>query len=69
MQVIQILPFYTGISPTCLGAFASWVTAMGGNAVKMAAENLRQEILQEAGRLMETSPEGGECRTFRQRRG
>lgn len=54
---IQILPVDTDISPTCLGAFASRVTAMGGNAVKMAAENLRQELMQEAAHLLEVSPE------------
>jgi CO/xanthine dehydrogenase Mo-binding subunit len=57
LQDIQILPVDTDISPTCLGAFASRVTTMGGNAVKMAAENLRQELLKEASQLFEVSPE------------
>jgi len=38
---------------------------MGGNAVKMAAEHLRRELLQEAGQLLEVGPESLEIKDGR----
>ena len=40
-----------------MGAFASRVTVMTGSAVALAAERLRQRILDEAGRLLQMPPE------------
>jgi CO/xanthine dehydrogenase Mo-binding subunit len=42
---IEILPVDTDVSPFGSGAFASRVTAMGGSAVKLAAMNLKKELL------------------------
>jgi len=53
---IQVLLLDTDVAPVCLGAFASRVTAMGGNAVKMAAVNLREEIFKAAAEQIEANP-------------
>ncbi|MBI4321098.1 MAG: molybdopterin-dependent oxidoreductase [Chloroflexi bacterium] len=43
----------TDASPFGLGTFASRVTMMGGNAVRMAAEEVRRQLLEAASELME----------------
>lgn len=42
--------------PLDLGSYASRVTLMGGNAVKMAATGIREQILAEAGRILDCKP-------------
>ncbi len=47
----------TDISPIDLGAYSSRITLMGGNAVKMAAENVLKKLLPVAAELLECTPE------------
>jgi len=46
------------LAPTDLGSYASRVTLMGGNAVKMAAANAKRTILKMAGRQLGCDPDG-----------
>ncbi|RMG43924.1 MAG: 4-hydroxybenzoyl-CoA reductase subunit alpha [Acidobacteria bacterium] len=44
------------LSPTDLGSYSSRVTLMGGNAVRMAAAEVRRKLLQVAGRKLGCDP-------------
>jgi len=57
LKDIEVFPLDTNISPFCVGAFASRCTAMAGNAVKIAAVNLRQELFQAAAEQYEANAE------------
>ncbi len=46
------------LSPTDLGSYASRVTLMGGNAVKMAAAAVKTQLLKVAGRQLGCDPHG-----------
>ncbi|MFQ5911978.1 MAG: xanthine dehydrogenase family protein molybdopterin-binding subunit [Nitrospinota bacterium] len=46
----------TDLTPICMGAFASRVTLVAGNAVKKAAAQARLNLLEAAGELMEVDP-------------
>lgn len=46
----------TDSSPVCTGTFASRGTFIGGNAVRLAAQRVRERILQIAGDLLEADP-------------
>ena len=46
------------LAPTDLGSYASRVTLMGGNAVKMAAADAKLKILKVAGRQLGCDPDG-----------
>jgi CO/xanthine dehydrogenase Mo-binding subunit len=46
----------TDSSPVCTGSFASRGTFIGGNAVRFAAERVRERILDIGSRLLETDP-------------
>jgi CO/xanthine dehydrogenase Mo-binding subunit len=46
----------TDSSPVCTGSFASRGTYIGGNAVRFAAEKVRERILDVASRLLEADP-------------
>jgi CO/xanthine dehydrogenase Mo-binding subunit len=46
----------TDSSPVCTGSFASRGTFIGGNAVRYAAERVRERILDIGSRLLETDP-------------
>ncbi|MFH2002620.1 MAG: molybdopterin cofactor-binding domain-containing protein, partial [Planctomycetota bacterium] len=50
------------ISPLDLGAYSSRVTLMGGNAVKMAASRVKEQLFQIAGRKLGVPPSGLEAR-------
>jgi 4-hydroxybenzoyl-CoA reductase alpha subunit len=52
----------TAITPYCLGASASRVTFVGGNAVKAAATSLRAKVLDIASEILETSKDDLEIR-------
>ncbi len=47
----------TDITPFGVGATGSHITTVGGNAVKIAAEKARHEILAWAGRMLKLAPE------------
>jgi len=55
---VQVEHIDTDISPMALGTFASRVTYLGGNAVRLAAENARQKLLEFSAGLLEVAPEG-----------
>lgn len=46
----------TDSSPLCTGTFASRATYIGGNAVRRAAEEAREKVLEIASRLLEIDP-------------
>ena len=49
IENVEVLPFVdTDISPFCFGTFASRVTTMGGNAVRLAARDARDQLLRRA---------------------
>jgi 4-hydroxybenzoyl-CoA reductase alpha subunit len=54
---IQVLPVDTDVSPFGSGAFASRVTAMGGSAIRMAAANLKEELLKAAAKQFNANME------------
>lgn len=47
----------TDSSPQCTGAVASRVTTIGGNAVRLAARDVRRQLLEYAGEMLKTKPE------------
>jgi len=51
----KVPPTDTGYMPYGLGAFASRITLLGGNAVKLAAEDARKNLLEAAAEAMEIS--------------
>ena len=55
----------TDLTTYCLGAFGSRLTYIAGNAVKDAAANVKVQILETAGELLEASPEDLEIRDGR----
>ena len=56
MKDIQVAPVDTDVSPFCQGTGASRVTVLGGNAVKMAAVDARQQLLKQAADMLEANP-------------
>lgn len=63
---VGISPADTDSTPFCLGAFASRLTVVGGNAVRMAAVECRRQIVEIAAELLEAAPadivlEGGQA--------
>lgn len=46
----------TETTPLALGSYSSRVTLMGGNACKMAGEDIRDQLLATAARLLEVTP-------------
>lgn len=57
IEDIKVLPVDTEISPFGLGGHASRLTTIGGNAIKMAAINLRQEIFKAGAEVLEANVE------------
>jgi CO/xanthine dehydrogenase Mo-binding subunit len=57
IDLIRLAPLDTDHSPFGLGTFASRVTALGGKAVQMAAEDAKRQLLSIAAEKMETAPE------------
>jgi CO/xanthine dehydrogenase Mo-binding subunit len=47
----------TDSSPVCTGTFASRGTFIGGNAVRLAAQRVRERVLHHAAELLEASPD------------
>ena len=46
----------TDLTPVCMGAFASRLTLVAGNAVKKAAAEAKGQVLEAAGELLEVDP-------------
>jgi len=53
---IDVAPVDTDVSPFGLGSFATRGTVFGGNGVKAAARDAKQQILEIASELFETTP-------------
>jgi CO/xanthine dehydrogenase Mo-binding subunit len=45
MEKINVMPIDTDVSPYCLGSYSSRVSTVGGNAVKIAAEKVLDQLL------------------------
>tara|TARA_A100001037_G_scaffold306208_1_gene349883 strand:- start:3049 stop:5334 length:2286 start_codon:yes stop_codon:yes gene_type:complete len=55
VENFKVPPTDTGYMPFGMGAFASRTTLIGGNAVKIAAEDLREKLLSVASEFLEVS--------------
>jgi putative selenate reductase molybdopterin-binding subunit len=55
----------TDLTPFDVGAYASSVTYVSGNAVRRAAEAARAQVLEVAGRLLHAAPDTLQCRANR----
>jgi 4-hydroxybenzoyl-CoA reductase alpha subunit len=62
LEDINVVPLDTDVTPTDLGAYSSRVTLMGGNAVKMAAEEVKRQVLETAAEMLGCSPDELEAR-------
>jgi len=62
VQDVEISTADTDLTPFCLGAFASRLTTMAGNAVKLAAADAKQQLFDIASRLLEVHPEDLLCK-------
>lgn len=61
MRDIHIVPVDTDVAPYCRGAFGSRVTAMGGNAIWLAASKVKAKLIKIASEKMEANPHDVEC--------
>lgn len=52
----------TEFTPFCMGAFASRLTTMAGNAVKLAANDAKRQLFEIASRLLEANPKDLVCK-------
>lgn len=57
MDSITVAPADTDIAPFCLGAYASRVMVIGGQAVRVAASDARQQLFAHAARVLEANPD------------
>ena len=62
---VEISRADTDLSTYCHGAYASRLTYIAGNAVKDAARNMRQQILEIAAEMLEAAPEDLDIRQGR----
>jgi len=54
---VKVLPVDTDVSPFCLGACASRVTVLGGNAIRLAAIDVKKQVLEHAARKLHAKPD------------
>jgi 4-hydroxybenzoyl-CoA reductase subunit alpha len=54
---VELVSADSDITPLGLGAYSSRVTLMGGNAARMAGEEVREQVLSAAGKILEIPPE------------
>jgi CO/xanthine dehydrogenase Mo-binding subunit len=59
---IEVLPVDSDYSPYCLGAWASRTSVLGGNAVRVAAQDAKQQLLKHAATQFGVSAEDIEIR-------
>jgi CO/xanthine dehydrogenase Mo-binding subunit len=57
VEDVEISRADTDLTTFCLGAFASRLTYVSGNAVKNAAANVKQQLFQQASEMLEANPE------------
>jgi 4-hydroxybenzoyl-CoA reductase alpha subunit len=57
VEDVEISRADTDLTTFCLGAFASRLTYVSGNAVKNAATNVKRQLLDQAAEMLEANPE------------
>jgi len=57
VEDVEISRADTDLTTFCLGAFASRLTYVSGNAVKNAATNVKQQLFQQAAEMLEANPQ------------
>ncbi|KKM09826.1 hypothetical protein SY88_16670 [Clostridiales bacterium PH28_bin88] len=57
MSQVIVMPLDTDVSPFCYGTYSSRVTTVGGKAVLLASRQVREQLLQLAGKLMGEQPD------------
>src|SRR6266542_2133509 len=57
VEDVEISRADTDLTTFCLGAFASRLTYVSGNAVKNAATNVKQQLFEQAGEMLEANPQ------------
>src|SRR5919198_3721487 len=57
VEDVEISRADTDLTTFCLGAFASRLTYISGNAVKNAASNVKQQLFQQASEMLEANPQ------------
>jgi len=57
VEDVEISRADTDLTTFCLGAFASRLTYVSGNAVKNAARNVKQQLFDQAGEMLEANPD------------
>lgn len=65
LRDIEVSKPDTDLTPMCMGAFASRLTIVAGNAVKKAAAEAKKKLLEAAGEMMEADPADLEIRDAR----
>ena len=65
VEDVEISRADTDLTTFCLGAFASRLTYVSGNAVKNAAANVKQQLLEQAAEMLEANPQDLICRDAR----
>jgi 4-hydroxybenzoyl-CoA reductase alpha subunit len=56
LEDVQIMTMDTDLTPADLGTWASRILFIGGNAIRMAAEDLRRQLLEAGAKELECSP-------------
>jgi CO/xanthine dehydrogenase Mo-binding subunit len=67
VEDVEVSRADTELTTFCLGAFASRLTYVSGNAVKNAAANVKQQLFEQAAEMLEANPEdlvAGDGRIF-----
>lgn len=57
VEDVEISRADTDLTTFCLGAFASRLTYVSGNAVKNAANNVKQQLFEQAAEMLEANPQ------------
>jgi 4-hydroxybenzoyl-CoA reductase subunit alpha len=65
LDCVDVVSADSDITPLGLGAYSSRVTLMGGNASKMAGEEVKKQVLAAAAKLLETPEENLDARDNR----
>ena len=65
VEDVEISRADTDLTTFCLGAFASRLTYVSGNAVKNAAANVKQQLLEQAAEMLEANVQDLVCREAR----
>jgi 4-hydroxybenzoyl-CoA reductase alpha subunit len=61
VEDVEVSRADTDLTTFCLGAFASRLTYISGNAVKNAATNVKQQLFEQAAEMLEANPEDLIC--------